>query len=618
MPKTWMFLFVAVGLALGCQSTRSPAPPSPLRKTADGNSLSASRVQNTTRAANASITQPVAPSFWRENSPSAAQRVLNIPDKTNPPPSHADQDIQLAKHTQAEVPRQPDDGAGAPLPPPPAPPESTVPGTATQASPPAANASEQPDAPLPPLPTEKGNGVEEIPRGAAAGKAPTAPKVLLPQVINSVYRSYPLLESAIYSRDLAAGNYLAASGAFDTKIKASSENMPLGFYENYRHSVGFVQPLFPGSDLFGGYRIGRGEFQPWYLERETNKGGEFKLGMYVPFAKNRIIDERRAELSRAMLERRYAEPDIQAQLIDFVQEASYAYWEWVAAGQARKIAQGILDLALDRTDRIRKQVEAQLIDPPELTDNLRLVAERQVKLAETERKLWEKSVKLSLYLRDANGEPVVPTLEQIPDFPSIRPLDPRGLVTDIQAAYYNRPDLALYDILRQELEIDLNLAKNETLPEVDAQVYGSQDVGEPTSSKRDKSPFELEAGVYVDVPLQRRKGWGKIQAVQAKISQLRAKRELAEDKISAQVQSAYAAMVATYVQVQRASEAVRYAEELAERERLNFSEGLSDMLKVTLREQYAIEAAMKEIEARAQFHEAEADYRAALGLDRLP
>jgi outer membrane protein TolC len=83
------------------------------------------------------------------------------------------------------------------------------------------------------------------------------------------------------------------------------------------------------------------------------------------------------------------------------------------------------------------------------------------------------------------------------------------------------------------------------------------------------------------------------------------------------VQVAAAARDAALVQVEQAREAVRLAEDLAERERQNFDLGASDLLKVTLREQYAAESALKAVEALWQYHTAEADLRAALGADRL-
>lgn len=450
--------------------------------------------------------------------------------------------------------------------------------------------------------------------------SPTEPLIpagplTLDAVVESIYRSYPLLDSANFSRDIARGKHLAASGNFDLKLKAASENGPVGFYETYRQSLGVVQPLLSGTDVWGGYRIGRGSFQPWYLERQTNDGGEFKAGVSVPLLRNRTIDERRAELWRTGLGRELAEFDIQAQLIGFIQEASYAYWDWVAAGRGYSIATRLVELATSRTEGIRRQVETGLIDPPELTDNLRLVADRRALLADATRNLQQQAAKLSLYLRDSQGQPVVPSAEQLPIFPEPEQINSSQLATDISVAIASRPDLRVMDTLRKQFEIDLRQACNLLQPDVSAVMWGSQDVGAPTSSKRDKSPFELEAGVYVDVPMQRRKARGEITAIEAKIQQLSAKRRMTADKIGVDVQTAYAALLAAFEQVRQAREAVKLAEEMAQIERRNFEAGASDLLKVTLREQYAAESAVKEVDALLKYHQATADYRAAMARD---
>lgn len=205
-------------------------------------------------------------------------------------------------------------------------------------------------------------------------------------------------------------------GAFDLKLKGASENGPQGFYQTYRQNIGVVQPTYWGGEVFAGYRVGRGDFQPWYQERQTNGGGEFKAGVQVPLA-HRDINARRAELWKAGYSQSLAEPEIQAQLISFVQDASYAYWDWVAAGEYHRIAKRILTLAEERTGRIKAQVKAGLVDPPELTDNLRLVSIRQAKVADTRRKMQQTAAKLSVYWRDAAGSPIVATEDQLPGFP---------------------------------------------------------------------------------------------------------------------------------------------------------------------------------------------------------
>ena len=462
----------------------------------------------------------------------------------------------------------------------------------------------------------------EIEQSESAFEAPTliAGETLgLDAVISSVYQSYPLLQGALYSRNIALGEQIAATGEFDLKLKGASENGLTGFYQTYRQSIGVNQPLYSGGEAFAGYRVGRGDFQPWYLERQTNDGGEFKAGLSQPLLQNVDIDARRAALWSAQYGRQLAEPEIQAQLIQFVQEASYAYWSWVAAGESYHIAERVLGLAEDRTIRIESQVKAGLIDPPELTDNLRLVAERKSKLADARRKLDQSAAKLSLYWRDATGQPVVPIIAELPALPepAREQVQSDALQWDIDLALQQRPELKALIWHQRILTVEYSQAENLTLPSLDAIVAASQDVGAPTSSKRDKSQFELEAGLFLEVPLQRRKAKGKMTALQGKLAQVSAKRRIVGDKIAVDVQAARIALKAAIEQVRQSREAVRLAEDLAERERQNLNAGLSDVLKVTLREQYAAESAQKLVDALLLYHQAEADFRAALGQDSV-
>ena len=440
----------------------------------------------------------------------------------------------------------------------------------------------------------------------------------LDEVIGSVYLSYPLLEAAFYARDMVAGQQLSAQGEFDLKFKGASENEVLGFYQNYRQSLGIVQPTYNGGEFFAGYRVGNGLFEPWYKERQTNEGGEFKAGFFVLLARDRNIDERRAKIMSTDYERQLVEPEIQAQLIGFVQEASFAYWNWVAHGERYQIAQQALSLAENRNDRMRRQVEEGFLDPPQLTDNLRLIAERRMKLSDIERKLRQSGAKLSLFIRDGNGQPIVPRTDQLPGFPELTPPQGELLELDTQMALEMRPEIALLNLSRRKLDVELAQARNELKPSIDAYMSTSQDMGQRASPNNDKGEFEMEASVFLDVPLQRRKAQGKIQSVEAKLAQLNAKRRMIEDKISVDVQLAYAGLITAYEQAEQAAKAVELATELARVENRNLELGASDLLTVTLREQFAVEAAERAVEAKLEYFKAKADYRASLGQDRIP
>jgi len=452
-------------------------------------------------------------------------------------------------------------------------------------------------------------------------QVPPAPRpdvVQLDQVVESVYRSFPLLEAALFSRDTAYGEYLSAQGAFDLKLKGASENGPTGFYQTYRQNIGVEQPTYWGGAMFSGYRIGRGDFQPWYQERQTDDGGEFRAGVIVPLARNIGIDSRRAELWRTELGRELVEPEIRLQQIDFVRAASYAYWDWVAAGRRYRIAAALRKIAVDRNDAIRRKVETGDTEPPVLQDNRRLIVSREAKLIESRRKMQQSAIKLSLYYRDLDGEPIVPGLESLPDFPVPRDIDSATLNADIDAALENRPELQAFSILRRQAEIDLDQACNEQLPDLQAVLASSQDVGNAATSKNDKSEFEFEAGIYLDVPVQRRKARGKVATVQGKLAQITAKMRMTEDKIVTDVKAVYAALTASLEQITRARESVELADRLAEIERRKFELGESDLLSVNLREQQAAEAQGLEVDALYEYFSAQADYRAALGLTMEP
>lgn len=440
--------------------------------------------------------------------------------------------------------------------------------------------------------------------------------VSLEQVMLSVLRHYPLVRAAYQERLIADGNQLSAWGEFDTKLKAISENQPLGFYETYRNSAGVTKPLYGGGEVFGGYRNGDGSFEPWYRERETNEGGEFKGGVRLPLLRDRAIDARRAEVWRKTYDQHLADPLIRSSLIQFAAEAGHAYWKWVAAGQKYELGKQWLELARSRHKQIERRVQMQDLDPPEETDNLRAIAKREAKLADSLRQLEQAAQKLSLFLRDTTGRPYVPQQQELPEFPEFRQIDSTRLGSDIATARSNRPQLQALNLKLRQLRVDYAEACNATRPRLDAKLTGAQDVGQPTSSKRDKSELELEAGVYFDFPLQQRKGRGKAFAAQAKMAQLSAKRQLIGEKIEAEVRSAYAGLVRSREEAQQAERASVLATKMAEIERRKFELGESDLLKVTIREQYALEAAEEAVSAALKHFTAFADYAAALSIQQ--
>jgi outer membrane protein TolC len=438
----------------------------------------------------------------------------------------------------------------------------------------------------------------------------------LSDVIQSVYESYPLLEVALRERDIAEGKELAAWGEFDTGLKAYSLADPMGYYKRYRTVVKLDQPLPGGGDVFAGYKLGRGHFHPYAYEQETNRGGEFSVGIGVPLLKDRLIDKRRSGVSQAALARRAVEPAVQTQLLDFVREASQVYWYWVATGQAAQTHRQLLQLAQDRVQQIEQRVQIGDLERIARIDNQRLIASRETKLIDAERKLQMAAIKLSLFLRTPDGQPQLPDVALLPHgFPDHAPPDVEQMQQDVQAALAARPELVELDFLTQQMCVELAQAENMLLPKFDAVLEAAQDVGSAAFVNRSKSPFQFEAGVYGEVPLQRREARGKIAATRGKIAQLRAKREFVVNKIAAQVQDAVSALEAAFGKIERTARNLDLSRQSLALSREAFNAGDIDLVVLNIYEQAVADAQLSWLEAQAEYFLAQADYQAALALD---
>lgn len=434
-------------------------------------------------------------------------------------------------------------------------------------------------------------------------------------VVLAVEASYPLLTSAYLSRNVAEGENIAAWGDFDLLLKASSESRPEGYYQTYRQKVSMEKPLFSGGYLYGGYRLGEGYFPAWYGDRETNGGGEFAAGIGIPLLKGRAIDQRRAQLFQAEMERQRVEPEIRAQLIEFTRVASLYYWDWVAAGMARDAQRGLLELAQERVQNIQRRIELGDLKSITRITNEQLIAARETKLIESERKLQSSAIKLSLFFRDPAGQPLLPHESLLPNhFPEEALPTTQELAEAADTAVAASPLLADLDWKIRQVRVDLQQAENSLLPKLDAQLYASKDIGEPTSPQGEKTPFELEAGIFGEVPLQRRAAIGKVTATEAKLQQLSAKRQYTAEKTVATVQDAISALLNAEERTKRAEQNVQLAEEALRLARIQFNAGDIDVVELNIYEQSATDAQLIDISAQADFFKAIADYRAALNI----
>ncbi|MEZ6135496.1 MAG: TolC family protein [Pirellulaceae bacterium] len=462
------------------------------------------------------------------------------------------------------------------------------------------------------------------PQATNAPAAPTPPTasetLLLADVIASVYQAYPKIAEMRLARTVANGQLVEAYGAYDTKLQGYTLSEPTGFYRNYRHGLGLARQTWWGGYLSAGYRIGRGDFQPWYKERETNEGGEFKLAAGIPLLQGRAIDAQRVAVFQATLAEQAAEPQIREAILSASREASLSYWDWLAAGRVLQAQRELLELAETRGEQFKVGVEAGKFPEVDLIFNDQMIAERRGKVLESEQKFRATSFKLALYLRDAGGQPLVPADAWRPIvFPVIEPLPASDFQVDLAAAIGRRPEPQSLLYEQRQIQLEQQLARNNLLPQLDVIAEASQDVGFPASSSNDKGQFELFVGVQGEVPLQRRKPRGKIQSTAGKMAQIDQKLRLLRDKIGTELLTAYNSLSLSAQSVEQAARGLEAARETLSRYRFAFDAGSQkvDLLYINLLESKLNESEIKLVDAQRVWFTALADMQAALGLDPL-
>lgn len=450
------------------------------------------------------------------------------------------------------------------------------------------------------------------------GKTP----LTLERVLDSVERHFPLLLAIEMERDVAGGQRLAVQGAFDLNLRARGWRQH-GTFPSSRLDVSMEQATpFYGLSFLSGYRFGFEDFPVYYGERKTADGGEMRAGLLLPLLRDGPIDRRRAAVFQAEIQQNLAEPIIQRARLDYLRAAARAYWNWVAAGEQHRIAAALLRLARERQAGLEEQLKKGQTTEFVVVDNSRLIAEREGAVIAADRRRQQTAFELSLFSRDAHGDPCVPNPAQLPQGfaqetpPQVAQDEPAALTV----AYNQRPELRRFALAKDRVRVDLDLARNQTLPGLSASVFGSQDIGK---GKKGEGQFALdrrvaEGSLIFDVPLQRREAQGRMRVAETQLAQLSAQEQFARDSITAEVRDALNNLERTLQRLARAREEFRIAQRVADLERARFRLGQSTLLEVNLRELAAAGAESKVIDTLADYFRALAEYRAAVALDVPP
>jgi outer membrane protein TolC len=436
------------------------------------------------------------------------------------------------------------------------------------------------------------------------------PPLLAAEVLASVRAQYPPYLIALIERDVAAGRLRQARGAFDTNFMARGTFHPSGFYDGNTGDFVFDQPLsFWGGNVFAGYKISSAVLADYDKDR-TQTDGEIRAGIRLNLLRDGKIDRRRAELWKARIDRELADPFIQRQYLEITRTAVRAYYNWVAQGLRYRIAEELLGVARERDAAIAEQAAKGAVAPIVKTDNERLVVSRQLGVVQARRRFEAASIELSLFHRDADDEPTRSGRERLPPtFPGTAVPDEAAVGRAINVAFTLRPELRRIRLVQDKAFIDQRLARNDQFPHLDFMAGVIENLG--SKPYKDREATEVELGVEFRVPIQRNEAKGRLQAVEAEIERLKIDEQFTRDRVVAEIRDAWSAITAAYEQIGQTRRNVELAETLEKAEAARFKQGAADLFALQIRELATFEARQLEVDARADFFRARADYDAA-------
>lgn len=446
-----------------------------------------------------------------------------------------------------------------------------------------------------------------------AAPAVAAPPLTLDEVLRSSARAQPQIVEALARVRQAEGRSLSAEGAFDTVFDVDARSRVLGFYDSTVLEARATRPLTTnGGALYGNYRVSRGSFPVYEDQAFTNRLGELKVGGLFSLLRDRLIDERRTRQTLAASEIDIARFEAKAVAIGVQRRAIDGYQAWVAAGLRLRTYQGLLALAEERRGGIARQVQLGARPDILLVEADQNLVRRRALVVRAEQELAAAANTLSLYLRDAEGRPVIVTRDRLPAGPdalsALAPLPVPGPA--------DRPDLAALLRRIDQSVTRLALAENDLRPRLDLRGELAKDVGDEGLGGRSRTPLETIVGVRFSVPLQNRAAKGRAAEARAEIDALQTRSRYLREQITVEVEGIAIAIGAAERLAIAAAEEQVLADKLAAAERRRFELGSSDFFLVNQREETAADAAVRLIDARARTAAARAELAAATGDSR--
>jgi hypothetical protein len=456
------------------------------------------------------------------------------------------------------------------------------------------------------------NPSESVAADGVPPKALPPIPLTLNEVLAWVDRSHPLLQGTGTEKIVARGKFLKALGAFepvlvnDTQVErfvpsGSMDTRTAGFNDS------FVELRDPsGVRGIVGYRrvIGADPIVP---DPVLGKENEALLGIFIPILRGLQVNPESAELKRSGLADPRADIQIARTRQDLFVTAANQYWDWIAAVKFADVQKRALRVAEDRFKQIEQRAKAGAAAPLDAVEASQEVQRRKEILIAATRTVELEQYKFSMFLWDKDA-PTTPPLDRATDFPK-QSEAPSGETIRAHklTARAVRPEIREVEIEAKLNNIDLELAKNNLLPSLDAEAAPAR------APEKFVLGLGYRFGIEMRIPLLQRRARGEILEAQGRADRLVLLQKFREQQVVVDVDNALSAVERAKERIAASYQSLQMARTLEEGERFRFSLGATSVLFVNLRERNAVDAENQWIRAQADYQKAQAFYQWAIG-----
>jgi outer membrane protein TolC len=377
-----------------------------------------------------------------------------------------------------------------------------------------------------------------------------------------------------------------------------------------------------------------------FLPYDPQYDSSFFITANVPLARNLIWNESWTNVKVSAIDYRVSRDGFRTALMDNVQDTVDSYWRLVAARDQVRVAQKSLETARALKEQTETQYEVGVVSKVDIVEAEAGVANREFDLirAANDFRNEQDSLIATVLGRELSARTslqFVPTED--PTSYKARSVDVERAV---QEAYRKRPELMIADLEIDRGEIDLKFAKNQRLPQLDAELrYGfvglsgdgntgrTDQMGNPVPPLADRGGYgdstenfftgdgndNFRIGARFSIPIPNTTARQRVTRSQLELRRSKTRRVRLEQDIILEVRRAARLLLASQQGIEAAERRRLAAAEQLRAERIRLEHGESTPFDVLQRESDLVDAESQKIGALQAYRSAEVGLERAQG-----